>query len=175
RFEVAVQHAALVGIVDGLRDLLHVARGPSGRQRPRAHKVGKIVPLNEIHCEIGLAFPFTYFVDTDDVWMLETRRCLRFGTEPFDGSPAGELAGQDHLERHLAVEVVLASSSRTTSRYRCRNRCTATPTAPTLMSSCVAIVAYSPASASCDRNGLNSPNCRDLPAALVSARKCARA
>ena len=110
RFEVAVQHAALVSIVDGLRDLLHVARGPSGRQRPRAHKVGKIVALNEIHREVGLAFHFAYFVDTDDVRMLETRRCLRFGTEPFDGRPAGELAGQDHLECHLTVEVGLASA-----------------------------------------------------------------
>ena len=110
RFEVAVQHAALMGIVDGLCDLFYVPRRLFGRQRSCAYEIGKIVPLDEIHREIGLAFRLAHFVDTDDVRMLETRRCLRLRTEPFDRRPAGELTGQDHLERHLTVEIGLVSA-----------------------------------------------------------------
>ena len=49
RFEVAVQDATLMRIVDRLGDGLDVTGGASGWQRTVAHVFGEVLPLHKIH------------------------------------------------------------------------------------------------------------------------------
>ena len=103
-FEVAVQHALAVRVVDGLGDLLDqyacLARG----QWAIAHQLGQSLALDVIHREEGIALVLAHFVDGDDVGMLQARGGfgLRAKARYFRG--AGEFARQNHFQRHDAIK-----------------------------------------------------------------------
>jgi hypothetical protein len=108
RLQVAVNDVAPVGILDGLSDLHHQLGGFSCGQGAVAQAMRKALSFDEPHAEVMLALVLAHLEDRHDVRMVEVRRRLGLGVETLDVGLVGELAGQDHLEGHGAVEADLA-------------------------------------------------------------------
>ena len=102
-----MDHAALVGVLDGLGDPAHQRGGLAGRQRAVGQALGEALPLDEAHREVMLALVLADLVDRHDARMVEVGGRLGLGVEPLDVGLVGELAGEDHLERDGPVEAHL--------------------------------------------------------------------
>ena len=112
-----MDHAARVGVVDRLGDPRHQLGRLAGRQGPFGQPLGQALPLDEAHAEIVLPLVLADLVDRHDARMIEVRRRLGLGVEPLHVGVVGELAGEDHLERHGPVEADLPCAGR---RRPCR-------------------------------------------------------
>ena len=107
RFEVAVEDALLVGVVNGLGDRPGVAGGLAGGQRFAGQHLGEVLALDKVHREKRLAVHLADLVDGDDAGVMEMRRGLGLALEAFDDFGAGPLAEQEHLEGDDPVELRL--------------------------------------------------------------------
>ena len=107
RLEVAVDDAVLVGVLRRPRrpaDQLRPPRaGAAGRRRP----LRQALALDEPHAEVMLPVVLADLVDRHDAGMVEVGGGLGLGVEPLDVGVVGELAGEDHLEGHGAVQADL--------------------------------------------------------------------
>ena len=63
-----------------------------------ARPVGKVLALDPIHDQVGLAFVFVGGAHADDCRMLEPTRDVRFAPEPFEQAPGRELPKAQELE-----------------------------------------------------------------------------
>ena len=97
RLEVAVDHAALVGIVDRVGHRGHQRGRLAGRQRPVGQPLRQALALDEAHREVVLALVLADLVDRHDARVVEVGRRLGLGVEPLDVGLVGKLAGEDHL------------------------------------------------------------------------------
>ena len=66
--------------------------------------MGEAAAFDELQRQERPSVLLAHVVDLDDVGMLQPRDCLGLGVEAGDLGRAGVAAGQDHLERHLAIE-----------------------------------------------------------------------
>ena len=107
RLEVAVDHAALVGVLDGLGDLADQPGGLARGQRTVGKALGEALPLDETHLKVMLALVLANLVDRHDAGMVEVGGRLGLAVEPLDVGLIGELAGEDHLECDGPVEADL--------------------------------------------------------------------
>ena len=107
RLEVAVDDAALVGVVDGLGHLGHQPGRLARRQRAVGGLLGQAAALDEAHAEVVLALVLADLVDRHDVGVVEVGGRLGLDVEPLDVGLGGELAGQDHLQGDRPVEADL--------------------------------------------------------------------
>ena len=107
RLEVAVQHAVLVRVVDGARDLREQAGGGFRRQPALTHPRRERAALDEPHGKEMPAVVMPDLEDGDDVRMLEPRRRLGLGAETLDHPGRGQFAGGDDLERDLPPQLRL--------------------------------------------------------------------
>ena len=107
RLQVAVDHAALVGVFDRLGDLRHQLGRLAGRQRAVGQPLREALPFDETHGEIMLPLVLADLVDRHDPGMIEIGGRLGLGVEAADVGLVGELAGEDHLERDGPVEADL--------------------------------------------------------------------
>jgi hypothetical protein len=108
RLEIAVQDAALVGVVDRTG---HRRQQPGGGPRvlPEPRQVlAEVAAVDQLHAEVVLALVFPDLVDRHDVRVVEPRGGLRLDAEALHVSLGCQLAGEDHLERDRAVETDLA-------------------------------------------------------------------
>ncbi|MCI0681723.1 MAG: hypothetical protein L0Y71_06440 [Gemmataceae bacterium] len=109
RLEVAVEDAVLMGVMDRPRHL--------GQQRDRGLRVSDKLrraprqadAVDQLHAEVVLPFVFTDFIDRHNVRVVEIGRRFRLAMKPFDVGVAGQVAGEDHLQRNDAVETGLSS------------------------------------------------------------------
>ena len=103
--QVAVQDAALVGVVHGPDHVDHAldlrARIAPGVLRQRG-------PLDELHRVVLLAFMLADLVDRHDVGMVEVGRRLGLGAEPLDV----------RLEAKLPARIILRATSRLSDTCR---------------------------------------------------------
>src|SRR5262245_51520686 len=105
-FDIAVEDALGVGVMDGFGDGFDVLSGAPGREGLRADKLGEVLALDVIHGEVGLAFEQADFVDGDDVRVLEKTGGGGFGAEALGGLFSGELL--NHFDGDDAAEGPLA-------------------------------------------------------------------
>ena len=77
RFEVAVDHAALVGRMHGPRQRLHQRRRLTGRLRDAPQLRFQAAAGHELQGEVRAALVFAYFIDADDVGVFQAGQ--RFG------------------------------------------------------------------------------------------------
>jgi hypothetical protein len=84
RFEIAMNDASLVSIVDSTGNLLNVHRRILSRERRVANNLLQISPLHIVHGEVMLTLAFPDLVDGHDVGMLELSRRFRLSTKAFD-------------------------------------------------------------------------------------------
>jgi hypothetical protein len=108
--EVAVDHAAAVGVRHRERELLE------DRERVVAVRVGvherrQRAPLDELHREVRAAVGLqAHAVDGHDAGVLELAADLRLLDEALDDVGALRVLGAQHLERDVAVEVLVAAA-----------------------------------------------------------------
>ena len=106
-FEVAVQDALLMRVVDRFGNGLEILSRAPGRQRNVPHQGGQTGAIHEIHREIVLAGVDPDFMDRDDVRMVQHRRRRGLGAKTLHERLGRELAGEDHLHRHEAIQADL--------------------------------------------------------------------
>ncbi len=102
-----MDHAVLVRVVHGLGDLPDEPCRLAGIQRAVGDLVRQALPLDEAHAEIVLALVLADLVDRHDTGVVEVGGGLGLDAEAADVGLAGELAGEDHLERDRPVEAGL--------------------------------------------------------------------
>ena len=106
RFEIAMQYAALVGVMNRPGQFFN----QGGRCRRIAESRADIrepAPLDQLH-RVVLAVPlFAHRVDRDDVGMIQPRGRFGFRHKPFAFRIAGELPRQNHLQRHMPAQIAL--------------------------------------------------------------------
>ena len=103
RLEVAVDDAALVGVVNRSSD-----RGEQPcRLLGGAPKASQRAALDQLHAEVRLPLVFADLVDGHDVGMIKVGRRFGLGAEAQRLIGGGHLPGQEHLEGHGAVEIDL--------------------------------------------------------------------
>ena len=108
RLQVAVEDAALVGVVDGPCDRRHQ---PCRGARISAESLdlrGQVAAVDELHAEVVVAVVLADFVDRHDVRVVEVRGGLGLEPEALQVVGSGEAAGTHHLEREHAVQAHLA-------------------------------------------------------------------
>ena len=106
-FEVAVERAALVRILNGLGDKAHVLRRLGGGQRFFADERGQVLSLDIFHREVVLTIVLAHLVDGHDVGVMQIGRRLGLRQEALQRGGIGQLARQNHFYRHNAVETHL--------------------------------------------------------------------
>ena len=107
RFQVAVEDAALVGMVDGPR---YLSQSPGRLPRRVHHPVEPPIEASAVeqsHAEVMVALMLAHLVDRHDVRVVEVGHGLGLDAEPVDIGRAGEPAGQDHLQGHHTVQADL--------------------------------------------------------------------
>ena len=102
--EVAVQHAALVRVMDGAGDLREQPGRLPRRQRALQETLRERAAVHQLHGEELLPVGLADLMDGDDVRMVQPRDRLRLGAEarqllrPGEGGRADELQGDGALE-----------------------------------------------------------------------------
>src|SRR5262249_46630342 len=76
-------------------------------QRPIGQPLRQALALDEAHAEVVLPLVLADLEDRDDPGVIQIRRRFGLGVEALDVGLMSKLAGEDHLERHLAVEAHL--------------------------------------------------------------------
>ena len=114
RFEVAVEDAALVGVVDGAGDAGDEPGGGGSLAEGRGLGAGKLFsersPFHELHHEVMAAHGFADFVDGNDVRVFQLRGGLGLGAEAFHFLVGGESSGENELEGDEALEPRVAGA-----------------------------------------------------------------
>ena len=104
RLEVAMHHVAGVGVADRVGDGGRELGGLVGRERPLADEIGQALALDQAHREVRPRLMLADLVDRHDPGMVELGGGLGLGAEPANLLSAGELAGEDHLQRDQPAE-----------------------------------------------------------------------
>src|SRR5262249_7614701 len=101
-FEITMQHALLMGVVDGFRDFLQTFGGPSRRQRIFSKGFCECSAGHVFHGQKWLTSNFTSLVQNYDVWMMQSRHSLNLAqkTMPF----IIRSVPTDHFERHPPIQ-----------------------------------------------------------------------
>ena len=118
-----MQHAALMSVMHGARDLDHHAddrtlrvprRARRGRRRgglaclvPAGEMRGEVAALHQAHGEKMRAVHEARLVQRDDVRMIQLRGCGDLRLEPQPRLGRRQVAGLNHLQRHDAVQADL--------------------------------------------------------------------
>ena len=111
RFQVEVQDAEPVRVVDGFGHAAHQHGGVLRRQRAtRVDALGEALPAHQRHREEIQFGVRADLVDRHDVGMLQARRTLRLAGEARDEVGRGPRSGREQLQRHIAVERTLAGA-----------------------------------------------------------------
>jgi hypothetical protein len=85
RLEVAVYDSSGMGMFDGARHFRHDAHAVARSAGEGRAEIAQAAARRELHAEVGQTLcVFTYFVDWQNVRMVETRRGLHLATEALD-------------------------------------------------------------------------------------------
>src|SRR5215468_3590812 len=104
RFNVSVQNAMLVCVVNGSRHLGDQFRRASRRHRFPPNYLVELSTFDEFHAEITGAIALTDFVNRNNAWMLEAGGSFRFTTETFYMRFGGPISKANHFESDSAVQ-----------------------------------------------------------------------
>ena len=99
-----MDHAVRMSMHDCRHDLPQQAHRHGRLQRSRLQRLSQAESLDEGHREIGLPLAMSGFEDRNDAGMLQSRRRFGFGLESLQVLRRGELSGQNHLQRHDAIQ-----------------------------------------------------------------------
>ena len=110
RFEIAMENAALVGVVNRTRDFLHRAHGLFEIAAELLCVFTECSLGDEGHAEKVLAVVFSNFVDRKDVGMVELGGGKGFGAKASEFCFSREPAFRDELDGDIAVELGLAGT-----------------------------------------------------------------
>ena len=111
RFQIAMQNALLVGIMNGLGEGLHPAGDAPKidfRTRRLLDQSSEVLSFDVVHREIMLSGVLPDFVDGHNVRVLQIGGRLGFGKEPLHAGGARELSGEDHFDGNCPIEAALA-------------------------------------------------------------------
>jgi hypothetical protein len=103
-FEVAVDNAPLVGVVDGPGQGLQQPGRRAGRPGRALQPVGQAAALDILQGQKGPALVLADFVDLHDVGVAQPGHRLGLGLKPRPLPVAGIGPRPDHLEGHQPVE-----------------------------------------------------------------------
>ena len=105
--QVAMQHALLMGIVNGLSHRPEQRGGLARGQRIFASKISQGAAIHQFHGEERLPIVLARFVNRDDVRMPQPRGGGGFNLEPAAGVLTGKRAGDEKLHRNDPSETAL--------------------------------------------------------------------
>src|SRR5205807_8091971 len=83
RFDIPMENAVLVRIVDSPRHFRDQFHRLPDRHRGSPDNFVKLAALDEFHAEVARAITLADFVDGNDARMIETGRSLRFTAKTF--------------------------------------------------------------------------------------------
>ena len=106
--QVAVEDASLVRVMDGAGDIGQQPRGRAGVGGEFGQAIGEATAVDQLHAEIAVVAVGAHLMDGDDIGVVERGDGLGLEPEPPAVVVAGQPAGQDHLERHGAIQTQLA-------------------------------------------------------------------
>ena len=108
-FDVAMDHAALVGVVERLRHLLaHLQHVFFGEDAPFDEQRAQRLALDELHDEEVVTTLFAEVVARDDVRIVERSDDARLAAQPIDVATVARQRRLQDLQRHDAVELLVA-------------------------------------------------------------------
>src|SRR5260221_4030710 len=120
RLDVAMDHFRLVREVERVQQLAHDAHAFLPIERPARGQGGlQLFTVDELHDEVGGVPLFAEVVDLDDVRVIEPGHRTRLALEPYREILRGlfvELAHQNGLDRHLAVQLGVERFANATHR-----------------------------------------------------------
>ncbi len=103
-----MQHAVLVGVVDGAGRLLQVDGGGAAGQGVGRNALGEAAAADVLHAEVRLALVRAGLVQGDDAGVLQLGGGGGLGVEAVAVVGVGESAAEDHLQGDGAVEADVA-------------------------------------------------------------------
>ncbi len=107
RLQIAMHDAVLVGISDGLGDLLDKGGSFPGPHGPILDPRRQGAAFDKAHREKVLALVLADFEDRHDPGMVELGRGFRLGFKPQHLFFRRKLSTEDRLERHDAIELLV--------------------------------------------------------------------
>ena len=108
RFEVAVQNALLMGILNRFGQGLEIGRRPLGGEGASGLQLGKVGAFHKIHGKVADSLVLADLVNGHNVGVLQSGGRGGLGAEPADVFRAGELTGRKHLYGHNPPKTALA-------------------------------------------------------------------
>ena len=108
RFEVAVEDAALVGMVNRPGDLNHELDSGALSQGLGLELSRQVGPINQPHGKELPAVRLANLIDGSNVRVIQPGGRLCLGLEPLHHARTGQFARRNHLEGHLPVWTPLA-------------------------------------------------------------------
>src|SRR5262249_22135547 len=110
RFQVSMNDALAMSIIDALRHLPHDHGGLPVVKRAASQASVQPLPIDERHREKELPLVLAKFVEGNDIWMVELGRGFGFLAEPLRFPRRGRLGLADGLERNNGPETLVFSS-----------------------------------------------------------------
>ena len=107
-FQVPMGNAAPVSKVHGLRQDLNELSCRQNRLRQAAGALLQTAAIDVLQRQVGAAVDLAYFIDLDDMWMLQMGHRLRFITETRQLCFARMPSCQDHFESYHTLQAALA-------------------------------------------------------------------
>ena len=105
RFQIAMDHTALVGRLARFGQLHRDVEGLAQRDRSAGDAVGQILAAGEFHREEPHTLGLVETMDDGDAGMVERREDPGFPLEPRQPFGVPREGVRQHLDRHLAIEV----------------------------------------------------------------------
>lgn len=107
-FDIAVEDAFFVGVLECVADFGDDGEGFGGRKFTHTHGLAEVESVNEFHDEVIEAAGVAEVVDHDDVWMVEAGEDAGFAHETLGEVRIGAELPGEKLEGDFAAEMKLA-------------------------------------------------------------------
>src|SRR5438128_2836450 len=107
RLQIAMENAALVGMMDGAGHRGEQPRGAALIAAEALEVIGEAAAFEQLHAEEGGASEIADVVDRHDVGMIEIGRLFSLVAEALDLLRRGTRTGQNHLQGDDAIETLL--------------------------------------------------------------------
>lgn len=105
-----MQHALLMRVLHGQRHITEPAHRDAHWHWLLGDHCAERAALHQFHDKIRHPIRLADFMDGDDAWMLQPRRCLRLRVKARPGLRTREITTGQGFHRHLAIKAALPTA-----------------------------------------------------------------
>ena len=110
RFQIAMDDPPFMGRLERLGDLRGDRHDLVERHRPPGNAIGECRSFDQLHHQRAALTGFLEAVNLRDVRVVQRGEDLRFAAEPREPIRIGGDVRQQHLERHVAIQLAVAGA-----------------------------------------------------------------